>query len=80
MQYIYSQLNWEENYMSVKKSSSTNKKTTKSNKKPDLSKYIDEIKDMAFEIFLERQRMNKSGSELSDWLEAEERVIKKYKL
>lgn len=46
----------------------------------DLSKYLVEIRQKAFDIYLERQKNNIQGDELTDWLQAEEIIKKKYKI
>jgi len=46
----------------------------------DLSNFLLEIKSKAYDIFLERQRTNKPGDEMSDWLKAEVEIKKKYKM
>ena len=48
--------------------------------KPDLTKYLDEIKKRAFEIYTERQKTKTPGDSLSDWLKAEKDIKIKYKL
>ena len=56
----------------------TEKTTAKKKKKIDPEKLVEEIRKRAHEIFLERG--DKSGDVLSDWLQAEQEIKKKYNL
>jgi len=55
----------------------TKKRTAKAKKKIDPEKLDEEIYKRAHEIFLERG--DKPGDALSDWLQAEKEIKKKYK-
>lgn len=46
--------------------------------KPDLKQFLGEIEKRAYDIYLERQRMGKSGDDMSDWLQAEKEIKAKY--
>ena len=58
--------------------SKTEKTTAKTKKKIDPEKLEAEIRKRAQEIFLERG--DKEGDALSDWLQAEQEIKKKYNL
>jgi len=58
----------------------TEKTTDKKKKKIDPEKLVEEIRKRAHEISLERERGNKEGDALSDWLQAEQEIKKKYNL
>jgi hypothetical protein len=64
--------------MATKKTTGAEK--TKAPKSPDLTSFLHEIKEKAYEIFLKRQMANAPGDELSDWLNAEAEIKKKYKI
>jgi hypothetical protein len=49
-------------------------------KKPSLEAFQDEIRKLAGEIFKKRVAANKPGDALSDWLQAEKDIKKKYSL
>lgn len=46
----------------------------------DLQQFLGEIEKLAYESYLERKNDNIPGSELTDWLKAEDQIKKKYKL
>ena len=48
--------------------------------KPDLNKFLDEIKKRAFDIYQERQKTKAPGDAMGDWLKAEKDIKAKYKL
>ena len=50
------------------------------NQKPNLAMFWEEIRKLAEEIYKKRVESNKPGGELSDWLQAEIEVKKKYKM
>jgi hypothetical protein len=54
------------------------KKVTAKKKKIDPEKLMEEIRKRAHEISLKRERGNKEGDALSDWLQAEREIKKKY--
>jgi len=56
------------------------KETKKQQQKPSLEAYQGEIKKLAEETYKKRAASNKPGDELSDWLQAEKEVKKKYGL
>ncbi len=56
----------------------TEKTTVKKKKKIDPEKLVEEIRKRAHEISLERG--DKAGDALSDWLQAEQEIKKKYNL
>ncbi len=56
------------------------KETKQTQSKPSLETLQEEIRKTAGEVFLKRTSANKPGDELSDWLQAEKEVKKKYKL
>jgi len=47
-------------------------------KKPTLEAYKEETRKRAEEIYKQRLSANKSGDALSDWLQAEKDIKKKY--
>ncbi len=49
-------------------------------KKPSLEAFQDEIRKLAGEIYKKRIASNKPGDALSDWLQAEKDIKKKYGL
>ncbi len=49
-------------------------------KKPSLEAYKEEIRKRAEEIYGKRAAENKPGDELSDWLQAEKEIKRKYSL
>ncbi|MBN1882291.1 MAG: DUF2934 domain-containing protein [Deltaproteobacteria bacterium] len=49
-------------------------------KKVDLGEFLEEIRARAHEIFEQRTRDGISGDDLSDWLQAEAEIKKKYKI
>ena len=56
------------------------KEAKKQQQKPSLDAYKDEIRKRAEEVFKDRSDRNKPGDELSDWLQAEKDIKKKYGL
>ena len=54
--------------------------TKKPETKPstNLNQFLDEVRQKALQIYLERQRNNAKGDELSDWLKAEAMVKKEH--
>lgn len=56
------------------------KNAKKLNQEPSLEVYQTEIRKRAAEIYKERTASKKPGDGLSDWLQAEKEVQKKYKL
>jgi len=56
------------------------KETSKPQQKPSLTTFQEEIRSRAGEIFKQRAAANKAGDELSDWLQSEKEVKKKYGL
>ncbi len=64
--------------MAVKKEKAAAVK--KSPARPDLSKFLSEVQQKAYEIYLERQKTGQSGNEMSDWLKAEKEIKNRYKI
>ena len=62
----------------TRKTPRAKKATQKTKKKIDPQKIREEIRKRAYEIFLERGE--KEGDKLSDWLQAEREIKKKYKI
>ncbi len=56
----------------------TTETTAKTKERIDPEKLVEEIRKRAHEIFLERG--DKEGDALSDWLQAEQEIKKKYNL
>ena len=56
------------------------KEVKKPHQKPNLETFWNEIKDLAEEIYKKRIASQKPGDELSDWLQAEKEIKKKYHL
>ena len=56
------------------------KETGKPQQKPSLEMFQEEIRSRAGEIFKQRAAANKLGDALSDWLQAEKEVKRKYGL
>jgi hypothetical protein len=56
------------------------KEVKKAQPKPSLEMFQDEIRKIAEGIYIKRTASNKPGDALSDWLQAEKEVKKKYKL
>jgi hypothetical protein len=54
------------------------KEQKKPQQKPALETFQEEIRKKAEEIFNQRTSSNKPGDELSDWLQAEKEIKKKY--
>ncbi len=61
----------------IKKTTAT-KKTKNTLPAPNLEDFIDEIRARANEIYIERA--GGPGDDLSDWLQAEKEIKKKYKI
>jgi len=47
-------------------------------KELNLQRYLDEVKNRAYEIFLEQGSTH--GNDLNDWFQAEKEIKKKYKI
>lgn len=56
------------------------KEIKKAAQKPSLEMYKDEIRKIAEGVYKKRVASNRPGDELSDWLQAEKEVKKKYSL
>jgi hypothetical protein len=56
------------------------KKAEAPGKKPELEKFLDEVKKRAYEIYQERAKAKTPGDQLSDWLKAEKEIKAKYKM
>jgi len=56
------------------------KEPKKPHQKPSLEAFQEEIRKRAEEIFKERSAANKPGHALTDWLQAEKEIQKKYKV
>jgi malate/lactate dehydrogenase len=56
------------------------KETKKPQQKPSLEAFQEEIRKRAEEIFKERITTNAPGHALTDWLQAEKEIQKKYKV
>lgn len=56
------------------------KKTSAKEKSVSVEAFLGEVKDTAFQIYQERVKKNQPGDEMSDWLDAEKLVKKKYSL
>ncbi len=56
------------------------KEGKKSQQKPSLETVQEEIRNIAGEIFKKRSAFNQPGDALSDWLQAEKEIKKKYGL
>ena len=54
------------------------KETKKSQQKPSLEAFQEEVRKSAEEIYKKRTADNNPGDELSDWLQAEKEIKKKY--
>ncbi len=52
----------------------------KSPAKSDLSKFLSEVQQKAYEIYIARQKTGQSGNEMSDWLKAEKEIKSRYKI
>jgi hypothetical protein len=56
------------------------KEPKKSQQKSSLEKFQEEIRKRAEEVYKQRSAANKPGDALSDWLQAEKDIKKKYAL
>jgi FKBP-type peptidyl-prolyl cis-trans isomerase (trigger factor) len=56
------------------------KEAKKSQQKPSLEAFQEEVRKSAEEIYKKRTADNKPGDALSDWLKAEKEIKKKYGL
>jgi len=56
------------------------KKAEAPGKKPELEKFLEEIRKRAYEIYQERIKTKAPGDQLSDWLKAEKEIKAKYKM
>lgn len=48
--------------------------------KPDLKKFLEEVRQKAYELYQDRLCSGITGDEMADWFEAEKAIKEKYKL
>jgi hypothetical protein len=60
----------------VKKDASAAKKTAT----PDLKDFLEEVKNRAYDLYLERAKSGAPSDDIADWFEAEKEIKEKYKL
>ena len=60
----------------VKKETSTTKKTAK----PDLKDFLQEVEKRAYELYEDRRNSGTPSDDIADWFQAEKEIKAKYKL